>query len=119
MNMRLLIAVLAGAAVLLATACGGGGTSVQEQALSITVSEFKYDQTSWEIKAGTPTKITIVNKGVLEHDFTVDAGSFKLLVPAARTLSKTLPALQPGVYDVNCTVAGHKEAGMVGKLTVK
>ena len=36
-----------------------------------------------------------------------------------KTFTYQAPALTAGTYEFYCTVAGHKEAGMVGTLTVK
>ncbi len=38
--------------------------------------------------------------------------------PAAQGKLTFTPS-KPGTYEFFCTVAGHKEAGMVGTLTVK
>ncbi|HET8569672.1 MAG TPA: cupredoxin domain-containing protein [Candidatus Limnocylindria bacterium] len=120
--MFMLFALLGAATIALAAACGGGGggtAAAPGQELTITLSDFKYDPPGWQISAGVATKVTLVNKGSVEHDFSIEVAGFKLLAPTARTVYKTMPALQPGQYDVFCTVAGHKEQGMKGILTVK
>jgi plastocyanin len=62
------------------------------------------------------------NVGALAHDFAVQpvnshkVSKTKLIQPGGTTtLVVTLPK---GVYDVYCTVPGHRQAGMQAKLTV-
>jgi len=82
------------------------------------------------------------NRGNIEHDFVIaeieattkviqDSGSnahhahgekenYDLHVSARPGESSVLQLTvsQPGTYEVFCSVEGHKEAGMIGKLTV-
>ena len=70
------------------------------------------------IAANTDVTIHAVNKGVLPHTFTIPDVADTGEVPGgdSKTLTVNLP---PGEYTFDCTVPGHKEAGMVGKLIVK
>ena len=108
---------LAGALV----ACGGSATpSPAAQKVSVEGTEFAFTPNTLEAKAGGALEITLVNKGTLEHDISIDALGVKLLVPVGQTLAVTTEKPVPaGTYDFYCAVAGHKEAGMVGTLTVK
>jgi len=58
-----------------------------------------------------------VNKGALPHTFTIPdvADTGEVASGESKTITVNLP---PGEYTFDCTVPGHKEAGMVGKLTV-
>jgi plastocyanin len=58
---------------------------------------------------GTPHDIAIEGNGVNEHGPVVQNGG-------TSTFKVTL---KPGSYTFYCTVPGHREGGMVGKLTVK
>ncbi len=59
------------------------------------------------------------NTGALPHDFSVDALKISQPVESGASITVTIPAdAKPGTYDFYCNVAGHKEAGMVGRLTV-
>ncbi|HSO30461.1 MAG TPA: cupredoxin domain-containing protein [Candidatus Sulfomarinibacteraceae bacterium] len=115
-------AILALALVGALAACGGGtpspSTTVTE--VTLTGTEFGFEPKAVEIAAGAKLKITLVNKGTLEHDVSIDALGVKLLVPVGQTLSVTTAEPVPaGTYEIYCAVAGHKEAGMTGTLTVK
>jgi uncharacterized cupredoxin-like copper-binding protein len=123
------------------TACGVSDTRVM-QAAQVEANEFNFLPATIEVEAGKPVKLTLLNKGTVEHDFSV----IEILVSDVKTTSDShghemsamaiQPKLhvaavakkssvieftptRPGTYDVLCTVAGHKEAGMVAKLIVK
>jgi plastocyanin len=70
------------------------------------------------VKAGAAT-ITLKNGGLVEHDFTVDALSIQVHADPGKTTSETYQGLQPGTYEVYCSVPGHQQAGMVGQLIVE
>lgn len=114
-------AALALALVGALAACGGSATpSPAVQKLSTEGTEFAFNPDTLEAKAGQVLEITLVNKGILEHDFSIDALGVTLLVPVGQTLAVTTAKPVPaGTYDFYCAVPGHKEAGMVGTLTVK
>jgi uncharacterized cupredoxin-like copper-binding protein len=59
--------------------------------------------------SGTPHDISIEGGGVDEHGKVVQNGG-------TSTVSVTL---KPGNYTFYCSVPGHRQAGMEGKLTVK
>ncbi|MGI8484562.1 MAG: cupredoxin domain-containing protein [Thermomicrobiales bacterium] len=85
----------------------------------IHTEDIKFDKTELTIAANTDVKITVNNKGVLQHDFHVDKLNItSKLLNSGETDTVTINA-KPGEYDYWCTVPGHKEAGMVGKLFVK
>ncbi|HWV22751.1 MAG TPA: cupredoxin domain-containing protein [Thermomicrobiales bacterium] len=87
--------------------------------ITILAEDIKYNKTELTCPANTDVKITLENKGLLEHDFRIDKLDFQIGNPLAsgEKATKTLNA-DKGEYEYYCTVPGHKEAGMVGKLTV-
>ena len=64
--------------------------------------------------------ITLVNSGYLPHDFTIDALGIQEVTPQnGDFVTLTIPEdAQPGAYEFYCSMPGHKEAGMVGTLTI-
>ncbi|HEX4437568.1 MAG TPA: plastocyanin/azurin family copper-binding protein [Solirubrobacteraceae bacterium] len=81
--------------------------------------QLAFDAKALSAKAGTVT-ITMTNMSPVEHDVAVAEGS-KVLgqTPTFVGGSKTLTLkLKPGTYTFYCTVPGHRQAGMEGKLTV-
>jgi uncharacterized cupredoxin-like copper-binding protein len=114
------------------------------QKLSVTAKEFAYTPTILEVTSGQLVEISLQNTGAVEHDFSIteidlaasptstdeaQSGHMmggmgeqpKLHVAAAAGGQGTLTftPTKPGQYQFYCIVAGHKDAGMAGILTVK
>ena len=115
----------------------------------IVATDIAYDTNQLEVMTGQPIKVTFRNEGALEHDFSImklplsgevmstqlegemaghdddmDNMAEEPEVHVAANMNGGSNVLQftpaePGTYEYYCTVAGHKEAGMVGTLTVQ
>ena len=75
-------------------------------------------------KASAPAgQVTITSKNPqsLGHDIAVQGNGVNAKGPVVENggTSKFSVNLKPGTYTFFCTVPGHREGGMVGKLTVK
>jgi len=138
LGLSLAVAILLGA-------CGAASPATPStQKLSVSAKEFAYTPATLEVTSGQPVEITLQNTGSVEHDFSIAeidlAGSPtatgemqsghmmggmgeqpKLHVAAAAGAQGTLTftPTKPGQYQFFCSVAGHKDAGMTGTLTVK
>ncbi|MGN6483012.1 MAG: cupredoxin domain-containing protein [Thermomicrobiales bacterium] len=87
--------------------------------IQIYTEDIKFDPKELTIPANTDVKIKVTNKGVLQHDFHVDKLNItSKLLNGGESDTVTINAAA-GTYEFWCTVPGHKEAGMVGTLTVK
>ncbi len=111
--------------VLLA-ACGGGGGAGGGAALTMELEEFSFKPNTLTAKPGQMLQITLNNRGAVEHNFVLyDADGKTVLfehdiIPPGRKVSVSFKVPEkPGAYQYVCTVPGHKEAGMVGTLTVQ
>lgn len=139
---RLCLAVFT---VSLLAACGATATAPTEpQSLTVTTNEFTFAPAQISVASAAPVELILQNAGAVEHDWSVReidlsgqpttsgesgaghmAGDMhdapKLHIAAAPGAQGTLSFVpsKPGTYEFYCTVAGHKEAGMVGTLTVK
>jgi plastocyanin len=62
----------------------------------------------------------LTNDSTVEHNVTIAEGSRTLGATATITESTDTLALElaPGAYVFFCSVAGHRESGMEGTLTV-
>lgn len=142
MRSHRLIAVLAAAAVSLA-ACVSRPNAAAPQVLTVEAVDLGFSPPTLEVTAGQPIKLTLQNNGALEHDFSVteipiegtaeeaggsghaaghgDSEEPDLHVSAlgGQTATLEFTPTEPGRYDFWCTVAGHKEAGMIGTLVVQ
>jgi plastocyanin len=94
----------------------GPVTALPVQALP----SLKFDKDAYEVPVGV-TEIDYINQGG-QHTFVfTDArySWFELAVNATGETDKDKIQLEPGTYEVYCSVPGHKSAGMVATLTVK
>lgn len=94
-----------------------------EATLVIQASEFAFEPRTLELRAGVPTRVELDNRAAaVEHSLLVRApggGDWIHLHAAANgTDADTFRIDTPGSYEVLCTIPGHTEAGMVGKLVV-
>ena len=125
--------------VLLLSACADGSQPTTE--ITVEASDFAYNPLSITIPAGQPVSLMLKNLGKVEHDFVIDKINVTDMVAsdsgpaehhqmnqpeydlhffakAGETATLQFTALEPGTYEVFCSVEGHKEAGMVGELIV-
>jgi uncharacterized cupredoxin-like copper-binding protein len=121
-------------ATVAAMACGGGGGSAASKTTTgggaagapqdVTVKgtdQLKFQPATLTAKANTPIRVTLDDTGdALVHDFVIDNAGGKPFKIEAQINGKatgefTVPA---GTYSFYCSQPGHKEAGMVGTLTV-
>jgi uncharacterized cupredoxin-like copper-binding protein len=112
---------------------------------SLLATDIAYDKDRIEVMAGQPVRITLNNEGALEHDFSImeiphvgevmaeemeeemghDMSALEMdpevhaAAPIGGRSSVEFTPSTPGEYEFFCTVAGHKEAGMVGTLVVE
>jgi plastocyanin len=98
--------------------CGDGGYTDR-----LVMTDFAYDPETVRVPAGQPHLLEVVNDAELFHDITVeglpaDAPPVHLGVFGGRTAPYELPPLPAGDYALYCSVEGHAEAGMTGRLVV-
>ena len=110
--------------------------------VTVEMTDFAYSPSSIAVPAGRPVTLTVKNIGNIEHDFVVqkidatteviqDSGSdahhahgeeqnydLHVSAGAGETSILQLTVSEPGTYEIFCSVEGHKEAGMIGELTV-
>lgn len=113
----------------------------------LKATDIAFDSTRLEVQAGQSVKVTLHNEGALEHDFSImeipytgeviggdkvvaghdeghghEGAESDIHVAAmpmgGRDTIEFTPS-EPGEYEFVCTVAGHREAGMVGILVVR
>lgn len=131
------------AALLLLAACGGAAPSTTQTntPIEVTAKDLTFTPPMVTAKVGQPVTVRFDNQGALEHDWSVlnidaaevhvaDEGASAAHDHPAGTSEVHVAAMpgehgeitftpeQPGRYTIVCTVTGHKEAGMMGMLTV-
>jgi len=79
--------------------------------------EFKFNPNAFHVPANTPTQVTVSNVGVAPHNFSIKELGISVNVLVGQTQLITINAA-PGTYSFYCNLPGHRQAGMVGTLTV-
>ncbi|NCT39884.1 hypothetical protein GTW56_29575 [Bacillus sp. EB93] len=102
-------------------------------ALEVKALDFSYEPRNISITRGKEYEITLKNDGKDEHDINIVSrdefykkntedfhgeGSFHLHAKAGESASAKIGSLPAGNYIFYCTLPGHKEAGMIGEITV-
>ena len=95
-----------------------GAESVQK--VTVTANEFTFEPKEIRVRPGK-VEFTIRNVGSYAHSMAIvlkgrEAKSPTILKKKTGTFTLDLP---PGEYEFYCYQDGHREEGMVGRLTVK
>lgn len=86
----------------------------------VDMSDYRFTPTVIEAPADARFTIEVRNVGKIEHDLTIEALRFKVTVKSGRSATRVLGPFPRGArYDVLCSILGHKEMGMVGRLIVR
>lgn len=126
-----LFALLSVLIIALLAACSGGtvgGTKAPAsgsgggKTYNVNATEFEFKPNKFDAKVGQKVTFKVTNKGTVEHTFIVKSpdGSqelAKLSAQPGETKTLDFTPTEAATYPVDCNVAGHKEAGMVGELT--
>ena len=96
----------------------GGAAGASNEPVALDMVELAFKPATLEIAANSDVTINLTNSGNLPHNFSIPSENISVDLAAGEstTFKLNLPA---GTYDFDCNVPGHKDAGMVGKLTVK
>jgi uncharacterized cupredoxin-like copper-binding protein len=118
---------------LVLNACGGQGKPSTE--INVDMTDFAFTPNLYVVPVGQEITLHVQHDGTVEHDFIIMkygaevGGHFneedqpnvywqiKVQPGQSQTITFTAPE-QPGTYQIVCGMAGHVEAGMVGKLEV-
>jgi plastocyanin/mono/diheme cytochrome c family protein len=101
-----------------ADAAEGDGAAAATS-VDIELLDIRFDKTELTIPANTDVTINATNNGAAVHNFIItdtDFGTRDLLGGESESITINLP---PGEYEYFCSIPGHREAGMVGKLIVQ
>jgi plastocyanin len=117
---------------LLALAAGGCGDDDDEPGRKVTASsgstvrvvadEYSFDPETIALTGGGRFEVELENQGSLAHNLRIYDGDTEVDGTDTFTSGKTRSAtveLEPGEYELVCTVGNHSDLGMRGKLTVR
>lgn len=79
---------------------------------------YKWDKTTLEAAPGQVIQVT--NVGLSQHNFVVDEWGVEQDLPSGEPMEVTVPDdVAPGdTFVYYCSIAGHREGGMEGTLTI-
>jgi manganese oxidase len=90
----------------------GGG---QSGPVAVSLTEFAISPSA----ITADSSLSVTNDGAMAHNLViVGTGVETPMLNPGQSASLDVSSLAPGTYEVICSVGGHKEAGMVGTLTV-
>jgi uncharacterized cupredoxin-like copper-binding protein len=100
----------------------GGGSSAGSN-VDLTATDFKFDPSDPNVKAGN-VSFNLKNDGQVTHSLEIEdvtpGHDQELEGDVSPGSSGTLSVnLKPGKYEFYCPIANHKEMGMEGEITVK
>ena len=130
MKKKLLLALIL--TTLVISGCGSKEPSTN---LSVDMTDFAFTPNQYKVPAGQQITLQVTHDGLVTHEFIImkygtEVGEhfseedrpniyWQIDVQPGESNSFTFQAPdQPGIYQVVCGMAGHVEAGMVGKLEV-
>ena len=96
---------------------GAAEDSIKE--FTVTGSNFKFSQPEIRVKEGDVVRITFKNESG-HHDFVID--EFNVATEQTNGPTEeivTFVADKTGTFEYYCSVLGHKQLGMKGKLIVE
>jgi plastocyanin len=118
------------ASLLVFLACGGdeqdGGASTASVSpgttLEVTAKEYSFNPGGVSVSGAGQLTIRLENAGSLAHNLTLERGGKRVggtpTFPGGKTRSGRV-RLEPGRYEMVCTVGDHAELGMRGELQVR
>lgn len=131
--------VLTVVVVFLLASCDG--SSPPQSELTVVATDFAYDPATITVRVGEPVTLTLENLGKVEHDFVIDTirvtnievsdsgpaehhqmdqpdYDLHFFAKAGESANLKFTAIEPGTYEIFCSIQGHKEAGMIAELIV-
>jgi uncharacterized cupredoxin-like copper-binding protein len=105
-----------------ATPAAGGGEQAAAgpgagEAVEVVSHDIFFEPDALSIPADTDVTVRLPNEGVTPHNFSIDELGIDVDIAPGAT-EETVINAPAGEYEYYCNVPGHKQAGMVGTLTV-
>lgn len=90
--------------------------------IQLTASEWRYEPKEVNLSPGDII-FEVKNGGLIEHNFVVEDQAKKKraeipYIEPGETLKATM-TLPPGTYTIYCGLPGHRDAGMIARLSLR
>jgi FtsP/CotA-like multicopper oxidase with cupredoxin domain len=106
----------------LATGPGGAVTlsaaSAEPPTLTVAARDISFENKTLNVAGPGLVNFVVSNTGAIEHDFTIDIPKVKIAPRPGQRATGAVTFEKPGTYSFYCSLPGHREAGMEGKLIV-
>ena len=117
------LGVLLGAATtsVLAGSASTGGTGVREGPTVtgiLTAEKTAFVESNLVVRDGEVLGLFVINKDGIGHSFDIDSLDIHVQLPPNSTTAVAIKPTGPGTLEFFCGIPGHREAGMVGSITV-
>jgi heme/copper-type cytochrome/quinol oxidase subunit 2 len=93
----------------------GASTTVAGVTVKATEVEYKITLSTHKVHHGVVTFV-VKNAGKIPHNLTIQGGKHTTNIAPGKTVKLTV-TLKKGAYTLYCSVPGHRQLGMVTKLT--
>lgn len=88
-------------------------------AVTVVATEFKFTPNAIRVREGQAVTIEFKNEGRMSHNLTIPKlGQHTATIQSGTEATLHFTASKTGTFPFWCTVPGHKQAGMVGKVVV-
>jgi|SRR5207248_1892366 len=107
--------------------CGGGSSSSGgrknapvakgARVIDVQAQSFSFTPSKIDVTAGEPVAIKLSSSDTF-HDFTIQGTGYITGSDQGKSAEGGFKISKPGNYTFYCSVPGHRQAGMVGTITV-
>ncbi len=111
----IVIGVLA-VVVVSGVAAFGGADGPQPGDVEVDLEDTAFVPEDVEVPAG-PNAFYVVNEDLFWHTFTIEGTDVDVRLPS-RGVRRVEADLEPGTYELVCTIPGHESVGMTGTVVV-
>lgn len=120
MKKVVLLALVAILSLGILAGCGGGGAGTTLEVIMGEGGAMTYSPATLTVKKGDKVSVKLINKDAAQaHSFLIpDLKVKSSQVAPGKTETINFTADKAGTFEFYCDVPGHKEGGMVGKMTV-
>lgn len=88
--------------------------------ITVDLTEFAFTPKTLELPVGQKVALELVNKGSVEHDLVIDRIGLRVIFKPGQTATRFIGPFPAGTeHEIYCSLVGHKESGMTGKLVVR
>ena len=117
---KMLILALLLLSLLALFGCGSSAPAAAGPEIQVTMEEWKITPAEIKVPANASVTLVVTNKGTQPHDLGLEGTKTATkLLQAGETQKLTFKTPAKGTSSIICTVAGHKESGMVAKLVAE